>query len=729
MSPELSASPTMAAATRTGIIMGTAAFMSPEQARGKQIDKRTDIWAFGCVLFEMLTGRRAFAGETITDILAAIVHQEPALEALPPETPQRIRELLKRCLQKASEHRLRDIGEARIAVEAYLADPEGEKARALGAGGATTGGRLRPWRSAAAVVLAVLIAVTAWFVGRSSGTAPAEHGTRRFDLGVSIDRTSDARAQISPDGRKVVYTSDGVLWLRELDALEGRPLPGTEDAILAFWSPDSREVAFGRDNIVWRLPIDGGQPTRITEVREFEGGVWVSPDRMVIGADPDVAEVAARGGDPQIIVAADRSTEGDLHVESALPGGRGILFRPHSGANRFSLVLWDGEARQVLIDPEESQYVGDATYSSSSGHLLYTRVGGNNPGVWARPFSLDTLKFTGEAVLVAPGGGNASVSEDGTLLYVDGYGGGLRGAMQLTWVDREGNIKGTIGQPQLAYRPELAADQQRVAVIGGELDTTSVWIQDSRGSRSRVSAADARPGDSPAWLPGTNEILYAQMPGPDDGFRERIVATSLDGVGVPRLITEGFAPMVSADGTMMVFLRTAEQRTAGGSPNSDIWYLELDREGAEPQPFLQTEAAEFVPRLSPDGELLAYASFLWDGGAPEIHVRPFPKGTGRAVVSVNGGVQPRWSADGRELFFLGADRRTMLVAGLEDAETLTFAPPVRLFEIASVEPRFGYDVGADGSFVFVGAAGDGQSGERRLVLVENWARELDQGGR
>jgi Tol biopolymer transport system component len=725
MSPELSASPTMAAATRTGMIMGTAAFMSPEQARGKQIDKRTDIWAFGCVLYEMLTGRRAFGGETITDILAAIVHQEPAWDALPVETPQRIRDLLRRCLQKSPENRLRDIGEARIAIEAYLADPEGEKARAR-AGGAAGASGLRPWQWAAAAAVLFAVAAAAWMVGRSGATTGAAGISRRFDLGVSLDTDfGDLRARISPDGRKIVYPRDGMLWLQELSALEGRPLPGTEDSILAFWSPDSREIAFGtRDEVVWRLPIDGGEASRVTDVREYEGGVWPSGERMVIGADPDVAEVAARGGDPRVIVPREEG-ESDLHVEAALPDGRGILFRPHSGGH-FPLVLWDGQARRMLVDPPVGSNIADAAYAPS-GHLLYTRTGGDNVGIWARPFSLDTLAFTGDAVLLVPGGGNVSVAADGTLLYIDRYTGAVAGNdSRLTWATRDGSQDGTLGQPQTLSRPRLAPDQGRVAVVTREDDGRAVWIHDARGSRSRVSASDVASGlVKLAWLAATNEVVYEQQDA-SSGGESRIVATPADRVGETRFLADGSDPDVSTDGRWLIFAHRADGGDATGPGNTDIWYLDLADDDAEPMPFLQTDAVESMPVLSPDGRLLAYESR--ESGQPEIHVRPFPEGAGRAVVSLDGGREPVWSTDGRELFYIDRDFEMMAVS-VEDTATLAFGSPTLLFDATLFRFRGGYDVARDGRFLMVAPTGDEGGGAPRLVVWENWVRELEQGGR
>ena len=244
MSPELSASPTMAAATRTGVIMGTAAYMSPEQARGKPVDKRTDIWAFGCVVFEMLTGKRAFQGETVTDILAAIVHQEPQWEALPPDTPLRIRDLLRRCLKKQADERLRDVGECRIAVKEYLADPEGEKRRALASAG-TTATVANPWKLAIPLAAATaLVAVLATW----GATLPVPEPLMQFEIElpeqVDFSNTGRRIVAISPDGSRIVFVADGQLWMRLMGDLVPTLISGTDDARSPFFSADGQQVGF-----------------------------------------------------------------------------------------------------------------------------------------------------------------------------------------------------------------------------------------------------------------------------------------------------------------------------------------------------------------------------------------------------------------------------------------------------------------------------------------------------
>ena len=267
MSPDLSHSPTMAAATRTGVIMGTAAYMSPEQARGKPVDKRTDIWAFGCVLFEMLTGKRAFQGETVTDILAAIVHQEPQWEALPPETPLRTRDLLKRCLKKQADERLRDVGECRIAVKEYLADPEGEKRRALASAGAATAAA-NPWKLAVPLAVATLLigVLGTWWATRPVPPAPEDLVRFDFELpeDVSFTRTGARVVAVSPDGTRIAFTGNNQLWIRPIDELQATPLRGTNAPTSPFFSPDGQQFGFwsAPDAQIKRIAVTGGAPSR-----------------------------------------------------------------------------------------------------------------------------------------------------------------------------------------------------------------------------------------------------------------------------------------------------------------------------------------------------------------------------------------------------------------------------------------------------------------------------------
>ena len=410
--PALSQSPTLArTGTAAGLILGTAAYMSPEQARGKAVDKRSDIWAFGVVLFEMLAGRRLFDGETVTDVLAAVVREPIAWDALPAATPASLRGLLERCLERDPKARLRDIGEARIA----LARPG-----AVEAPSATRTPR-SPWPlAAAALAITMAAAAAGWHARR-----PAPPELRKLDVaaeGLSADEAR--RAVLSPDGRRIAYFAERKIHVRDLDRAEARELPGTEGAAYAFWSPDGRTIGFYREETLFRLGLDSPSPVTVARTGihvSGAGACWTTDGRIVYSrGNTGLFEVRAEGGEPRVLLEPDReSGDGHFHGCSLLPGGRGLVFVVHptsAPANTIGLLA-DGRSRSVLSLPGET--VADPAWSPS-GHIVFGRTGAGRDGVWALPFSLERLEPTGEPFQVVAGAGGPSVGADGSLLYTPG---------------------------------------------------------------------------------------------------------------------------------------------------------------------------------------------------------------------------------------------------------------------------------------------------------------------
>jgi serine/threonine protein kinase len=403
--------------TVAGVILGTAAYMSPEQARGKPLDKRTDIWSFGVVLHETLTGQRVFAGETISDSIGAILHKEPDWATLPSEMPPTIQLLLRRCLTKEPSKRLRDIGDARIELENAIADPTSSSlglAHAVVAAESVRGHRRTRGAFstvAALVVVAAIAAVTGWSL-RPDPEAPV----RKFSI-TPEDYEPSRGIAMSPDGRKIVYVAANHLWVREIDRLEPRELPGTDNATQPVWSPDGSQIAYATENKLWQIPSRGGTPTTIgtlpSAMLSVGGLSWLRDGRIMIATgNTGLHEVSARGGEIRTILDVDPATEEDFHHAAALPGGRGVLFTIHrKGGGPDQIDLWTPTGRKTLLEIEGERF--DDPIYSPTGHILYARST-TTPGLWALPFSLSDLDVTGEPFLVASDAGRPSVSRDGT---------------------------------------------------------------------------------------------------------------------------------------------------------------------------------------------------------------------------------------------------------------------------------------------------------------------------
>ncbi len=496
MSPDLSHSPTMAAATRTGVIMGTAAYMSPEQARGKPVDKRTDIWAFGCVVFEMLTGKRAFQGETVTDILAAIVHQEPQWEALPPDTPLRIRDLLGRCLKKQADERLRDVGECRIAVKEYLADPEGEKRRALASAGAATAAA-NPWKLAVPLAVATLLigVLGTWWSTRPVPPAPQDLVRFDFELPEDVDFWNTGRhvVAVSPDGARIAFTGNNqLLWIRSLDDLEAIPLRGTDNPTSPFFSPDGQQLGFwsAPDDQIKRIAVTGGAPVSLASAGNLYGASWAEDGMIYYGQGPGgIWRVSENGGEPENIIPMDSGQS--AHGPQLLPGGEWVLFTEATGLgwNEGSIVaesLITGERVELIAGGTEGRWV-------PTGHIVYVRDG----TLFAVPFDLGAMEVTsGPASMVEgirtaggnfTGAANYGFTSRGGLVYVSGAANVLT-TRQLVWRDGDGNeelIADSV-RPGRTWTPRLSPDGRYVAYrLDDDQGERNIWVLDlQRGVHS-----------------------------------------------------------------------------------------------------------------------------------------------------------------------------------------------------------------------------------------------------
>jgi serine/threonine-protein kinase len=596
----LSMSPTLTAQmTQAGTLLGTAAYMSPEQARGEEADRRADIWAFGAVLMEMLTGQKVFPGKTISDSLAGILAREPEWEALPSDLPVPIRRLLERCLEKEAPLRLQAIGEARIAIERYLADPQAASEGPSSHTEPAQTGRNWPALVAASLLTGLAAAAAMWFL--EPGPPPSL--VTKFELPLDV---RPVEFSVSPDGRTVAYRAGEGILLRRLDALEPLEIPGTESADTFFWSPDGRWLGFQQSEQLWKVPATGGAPQVIGAVPpggfdETVGGVGWSTDGnlyLTNGVSHGLYRMPARGGEATEIL-PPAETDGDFHEVTALPDGRGALFAVHrnsEGAPIDTLAVWDGQQRKdILTIPETT--LSNPSYART-GHLIFQRdqmVGDRfTRGIWAAEFSLDDLEMTGELFLVASEGISPMLSEDGTLIYREQTDFSWQ-TTQMVWVDRTGQELATLGEPNVHVgHPAISPDDSRVLVsIGAE--SPDVWIHDlGRETRTRLTFEG---GSQPSWSRDGQTIYYNRR---DEGA-SFIYAKNADGSSEERQVTPGFWQSETFDGSALLFNKGST------SSNDGLFRLILDDPSEDPQHLM---ADLFGPSPSPDGRYLSYMSFV-----------------------------------------------------------------------------------------------------------------------
>ena len=713
-------SPTLSAlATRAGTILGTAAYMSPEQARGKKLDKRTDIWSFGCVLYEVLTGQQAFPGDTVMDVLSAVVSKDPDWSKLPADTPPEVLRLLRLCLEKDAGRRLRDIGDAWI--EELSRDQKGAVPDAPKAASKAAWRRALPWTVAAAATLAAAaLGVVVW---RLSAPPPAL--TTRFQVQPPDKATSIEYPTISPDGRRLAFVAavDGqsLLHLRPLDSLVAQALPGTDQAVFPFWSPDSRFLAFFSQGKLKKVDVTGGPPQTLCDAgTPGRGGAWNRDGTIIFtgsSGDP-LRRVAAAGGVPAPLTTLDTASERSHRWPHFLPDGHRFLYWVQGTVSEKSAVVLGSlddkpdskEHRRVLAGGSMAVY--------SAGHLLFEREG----TLMAQPFDAEKAQLGGEPFPVAqqigiigghPGWVAFSASPGGALAYRTG--GGVK--TQLAWFDRTGKQLGTVGAPEEQTTLELAPDQKRVAVSRrdpqGQADLALLDLVRDTSARFTF---DPGTDYSPVWSPDGSRIVFG---GNRQGGFHLYQKASSGAAGEELLLKSG--PMTlptdwSSDGRFILYQVVAPKT------GYDIWVLPLEGD-RKPSPYLQTEFAEHLGQFSPDGRWVAYQSN--ESGQPQIYVQGFPKSGAKFMVSSAGGVRARWRRDGKELYFLSLDRKMMAVAITTTAATLEAGKPRELFQSRSTGSLFFgfhvYDVTADGQRFLINS-GIEVEGLPPITVVMNWVR-------
>ncbi|HEY3176234.1 MAG TPA: protein kinase [Candidatus Polarisedimenticolia bacterium] len=720
-SPHASLSPTLTTpATRAGVVLGTAAYMSPEQAKGKIVDRRADIWAFGCVLYEMLTGVRPFTGDGASEMLAAVIMSTVDLKKLPGSVPPSIRKLLRRCLEKDPRRRLRDIGEARIVLEETIAGTVEEP------GSATAGPGVAPRRRAGIPAIAaglILSGLAGAALMRALAPRPDPGPLRRFEMPATGPFRSGIQGNllaISPDGSKIACVESGRLRIRPLDRLDSREVITAGEAAFLFWSPDSAWLGYGAAGKIWKVPADGGQGTVIAdrpgEMTGGSGASWGPDGRIVLGrGEPGLWEIPARGGEVRKILDTDPNVEGDLHQPCYLPDGSGVIFVSHAVNGRPDrLCLLAGGTRKDLLHlPGEDIWF--PTYSAT-GHILYRRQPANS-GIWALPFSLKSHEVIGEPFPVIPEGDVPSVSNDGTLVYARGT---STRQTQLVWVDRSGKVLARIGQPQEVWPfPVLSPDERQVAIAVAEQETREVWIHDiARGTRSRLTFGAQASYAVPFWYPSGDRLLY------DDGsnFPFTTRSKSADGSGEAQELANGWASSLSPDGRYLAY--TALDPNNG----TDLWLRDLTSR-SEPVPLVRGTGGQMWSRVSPDGRYVAYLSD--ETGPYEIYLKRFPGGEGKWQVSASGGFWPRWSRRGNRIYYVNGDRLMEV-----NVSTVGAAPQLGNPQEVFTRPSLGwalifnwpagFDVSSDGQrFLINVPVGQGPENDS-YFLVQNWMAEFGQ---
>jgi Tol biopolymer transport system component len=656
-------SPTLSrAATMQGVILGTAAYMSPEQAKGKAVDKRTDIWAFGAVLYELLTGKPVFHGEDITDILAAVVRAEPDWDLLPPSTSMKIRDLLRRCLQKDKNLRMQAAGDARIEICEALAAP-------LEAG--ATRDALAPRSkllAAAAVALAIIATVMAWGWWRAS--RPVEQKLRPLvrldvDLGpdVSLPSIGGVDAIISPDGMRVVYASEGRLSARRLDQPKGTELSGTQGASQPFFSPDWQWVAFFSQGKLRKVSVDGGAAVSLCDADVPHGGSW-GEDGIIIVAlaqSGGLWRVPDGGGTPQRLTMLDGDELGHRWPQ-ILPGDKTVLFTaisdPVSAEDRIETwSLKTGERKVLLSGGSFGRYV--PTYEST-GHLLYSTKG----TLFAVPFDPDRLVLRGtpSPLLNDLGAAEFDFSSTGTFVYRSGK--AADQSWQMLWLDSSGKTEPIVATPGTYADPRFSPDGKRLALITAPGREGEVVVYDLERETMTHLSSPSQGVAHPTWTPDGKHIVFRSR----SNAGSSIVWIRSDGSGEGQKLLESANPLFpdsfSPDGRHLAYDELDPITSMG------IWTLPLDLSDPDhpkpgkPEPFLRAPRRAFMGKFSPDGRWIAYSSN--ESGANEVYVRPFPAAPagsgGKWQISNSGGSIPTWSRDGRQLFYeRPADDRIMVV--------------------------------------------------------------------
>jgi Tol biopolymer transport system component len=697
------------AATRKGVILGTAAYMSPEQATGKAVDRRTDIWAFGVVLYELLTGKPPFQGEDLTEILTAVLTGEPAHDALPAKTPAGIRNLLRRCLEKNLKRRVQHMGEARIVIQDALsgatpADPVAAPPK----------GRERLAWAAACVLMLTTVTFAIGFVLRAPKPSPPMHLSAEIGADESLYTNYGASAILSPDGTRLAFVASGAdqkrrIYVRTLDALNATTLSGTENARNPFFSPDGQWLGFFADGKLKKVSMESGAAVVLCDAPDDRGGSWGEDGAIVFTANQTVglSKVSKEGGLPEPLTTLDLQTgEGTHRWPQILPGGKAVLFTSNARTNNYvdsEIVVYSMASRQrktVLRGGFYARYL-------RSGHIVYAHEG----TLLAVPFDLQQLEVTGEPAPVleglvsntGPGGAQFSFSETGNLAYVAGRAGPQN--VSIDWMDRGGKLTPLRETPDNYLNPKFSPDGKRLALDISDGTRRDIWVYEWEHDNMKRLTLGGEINEYPVWTPDGQRIVYTTEE--KDGAYKRYTLWWIraDGAGMAQRLAESksqqYTPSWHPDGKVLAF------RQNNADTGWDIMTLSIEGDEksgwkpGEPKPFINGAFDERSPAFSPDGRWLAYMSN--ELGSYDLYVRAFPGPGGKWQIST-GVSYPKWSRNGMELFYGSAGGKLMMVTYTASGDIFRFDKP-QLWSPSPFTERAGnndsFDIHPDGKRVAV----------------------------
>ena len=709
---DVATSPTITRmATMQGVLIGTAAYMSPEQAKAKPVDRRADIWGFGCVLYEMLTAKQAFDGDTITDILAAVIKEEPDLSQLPAGTPARVRVLLERCFRKDPKLRLRDIGDARISIDEVLSGASEPTVSARGLA-------ILPWALSALLAVAV---VAVALMSRNGKTVESPSYFSALLPFPAVDMS------VAPDGRTVAvvgFSEDdrtNVLWIYTVGDQQAKKLRDTNGVRFPFWSPDGKSLAFFADGKLKKLDIDGGPVQAICDAASGRGGTW-NKDGVIVftptgGLSDGLYRVPVAGGSPTRISTPDRTRgESTNRWPEFLPDGKHFLY---FGGDISSSIEMSAESNAIFVgalDSNEKTFVtkaiGNASYVAP-GYLLYY----TDKTLFAQSFDADKSKTTGNPVALltdvayTPRISHTAFSASEKVLVAQ-RGSGVS-VSQLVWYDRKGSEIGSVGGRDVVANVALAPDGETIGVDRTDQETqnSDVWTYDLKRQSLRRLTFNPAVDATPVFSPDGKQILFASS-------RDRLFKLFLknaDGTQEEKELplneadnADRYPSDWSHDGKHILYTRA-----------TDLWVAESSDWKA--RPFVQGHGTVKNAQFSPDGRWVTYASS--ESGQWEVYVTSFPDGSGKWQISSAGGTQPRWRGDSKELFYLASDGKIMSVS-VANGPTFDAGTPVALFQanprvLVATSELVAYDVSKDGQRFLINTRQKNPEAQPMTVVL-NW---------
>jgi Tol biopolymer transport system component len=715
-----------------GMIVGTAAYMSPEQARAQPVDRRTDLWAFGCLVFEMLAGKKAFDGLTVTDVLAAVVTRDPDWSALPTGTPLPVRRLLRRCLEKDLKKRLRDAGDASLLLED---NPEDARAGAIAP--AAPAALVAPWTRwlpwAVALVLAAVLAATFAMKGGSK-RAPASPMilSAKLPPGVKLDIENNGGESpilaITRDGSRIVFVGDvegtRELYVRSIDKLTAAPVPGTEGAFAPFFSPDGRWIAFFTPSKLKKIPVEGGEPIELAEAGMARGGVWCDDDTIVFSPFTSSAlmRIPSGGGSAAPLTTLDPSKQERTHRWPALlPAGEvaftvGTADKPgaYEDSRIDAVSLRTGRRRTLLVGASMIRYAASGELMLGRDNQLFSvRLADANGGVVAKAAPV----LQGVNGIASSGVVFFDIADNGTLVYAEHD--PRATALELVRVARDGAIEKLPFPAREYHEPHVSPDGTRIAVgVGpGRGRSSDVWIGDlRRGDMARLTfGTSSGASAAPVWSPDGTRVAFGRSTASGG---DTLATKPADGTGEETILAP--FPAASArgplswnrDGQSIIY-----QADGGAGHTADLMVLSVA--DGRSRPLADSPAVEIGGTFSPDGRWIAYASD--ESGRMEVYVQPFPTAGGRWQVS-DGGTTPRWSTDGKTLYYVSATH-TMMEVPVTIGATFSHGSPKPLFETrlpTNSDTYTNYDVTPDGHFVMVRTVSELKTAEHLDVIVNSF---------